>query len=41
VGSFDELRGMARGYSPGDKVVVEINRDGKVLDIDVTLGTLK
>jgi len=41
VRSFDELRGMASGYSPGDKVVVEINRDGKVLDVDVTLGTLK
>ena len=41
VGSFDELRGMASGYSPGDKVVVEINRDGKVLNVDVTLGTLK
>ncbi len=41
VRSFDELRGMASGYNPGDKVVVEINRDGKVLDVDVTLGTLK
>jgi len=41
VRSFDELRGMASGYSPGDKVVVEVNRDGKILDINVTLGTLK
>ncbi|CAB4920314.1 unannotated protein [freshwater metagenome] len=41
VRSFDELRGMASGYSPGDKVVVEINRDGKILDVSVTLGTLK
>ena len=41
IRSFDELRGTASGYSPGDKVIVEINRDGKVLDIEVTLGTLK
>jgi len=41
VRSFDELRGMASGYSPGDKVVVEVNRDGKILEVEVTLGTLK
>jgi len=41
IRSFDELRGMASGYSPGDKVIVQISRDGKVLDIQVTLGTLK
>lgn len=41
IRSFDELRGMASGYSPGDRVTVEVNRDGKVLDMDVTLGTLK
>ena len=41
VRSFDELWGMASGYSPGDKVVVEVNRDGKILDFNVTLGTLK
>jgi serine protease Do len=39
--SFDELRGMASGYSPGDKVVVEVNRDGRNLEVEVTLGTLK
>jgi S1-C subfamily serine protease len=32
---------MASGYSPGDKVVVEVNRDGKILEVEVTLGTLK
>ena len=41
VRSFDELRGMASGYSPGDKVVVEVNRDGQILEVEVTLGTLK
>ena len=41
VRSFDELRGMASGYSPGDKVVVEVNRDGRNLEVEVTLGTLK
>jgi S1-C subfamily serine protease len=32
---------MASGYSPGDKVVVEVNRDGQILEVEVTLGTLK
>jgi S1-C subfamily serine protease len=32
---------MASGYSPGDKVVVEVNRDGRNLEVEVTLGTLK
>jgi S1-C subfamily serine protease len=41
IRGFDELRGMTSGYSPGDNVVVEINRDGQVIEIDVTLGTLK
>ena len=41
IRSFDELRGMASGYSPGDIVVVTVNRDGKSLDVNVTLGTLK
>ena len=41
VASFDELRGLTSGYAPGDKVVVQVNRSGKVLDFDVTLGTLK
>lgn len=40
VRDFDELRGMASGYSPGDMVVVEVNRDGKILEVEVTLGTL-
>ncbi len=31
----------ASGSSPGDTVVVQVNRDGKVLDVTVTLGTLK
>jgi len=41
IRSFDELRGMASGYSPGDTVVVEVNRDGQLLDVSVVLGTLK
>ncbi len=41
IRSFDELRGMASGYSPGDKVIVSLDRDGKTLDVNVTLGTLK
>lgn len=41
VASFDELRGLASGYAPGDKVVVQVNRDGRMLDMDVTLGTLR
>lgn len=41
IRSFDELRGMASGYSPGDNVVVSVDRDGKMLEVNVTLGTLK
>lgn len=41
VRGFDELRGMTSGYSPGDNVVVQVNRDGQLLDVNVTLGTLK
>lgn len=41
VASFDELRGLTSGYAPGEKVVVEVNRGGKVVDFEVTLGTLK
>ena len=41
IRGFDELRGMASGYSPGDTVVVEVNRDGQVIELEVTLGTLK
>ncbi len=40
IRSFDELRGVVSSYSPGDKVVVTINRDGQPKDITVTLGTL-
>jgi hypothetical protein len=32
---------MASGYSPGDKGVVVVHRDGKILEVEVTLGTLK
>lgn len=41
IRGFDELRGMASGYSPGDTVVVEVNRDGQVIELEVTLGTLR
>ncbi len=41
VASFDELRGLTSGYAPGDSVVVEVNRDGRILSMDVTLGTLR
>ena len=41
IRSFDELRGVVSSYSPGDKVVVTVTRDGQPKDVTVTLGTLK
>lgn len=41
VASFDELRGLTSGYAPGDRVAVEVNREGRLLDMEVTLGSLR
>lgn len=41
VASFDELRGLTSGYAPGDRVQVEVNREGRLLDMEVTLGSLR
>ena len=40
IHSFDELRGTISAYTPGDKVVVTIQRDGQSQSLTVTLGTM-
>ena len=40
IHSFDELRGTISAYTPGDKVVVTIQRDGQSQSLTVTLGAM-
>jgi putative serine protease PepD len=40
VRSFEQLRGFIGSYRPGDDVVVEVERDGETIELDVTLGQL-
>lgn len=40
VESSEELTSMTRNYTPGTKVKIVVNRSGKELTIDVTLGKL-
>lgn len=38
VGSFAELKSYLSAYTPGDTVAVTVYRNGKFLEVDVTLG---
>ncbi len=40
VESAEELTSLVRNYTPGTKVKVTVNRAGKEITLDVTLGTL-
>ena len=41
ISSGDDLGNVIVGYKPGDKVTLTLQRDGKELTIDVTLGEYK
>jgi hypothetical protein len=40
IGSLADLRGALQGQKPGDKVALEIERDGKLLTLNVEVGSI-